>query len=266
MSSLQKQYQHNLTLRYSVACAIARDAGKLAYIHFRSLENLTVISKGLTDLTSNADDEVEDYINFRLTNAFLDDTVLGEERGGVTSDNLWVVDPIDGTVNFLHGIPYFCVSIAYLFKSEIEIGIVYDPVADELFTAQRGSGAFCNGKLIRVSDCNNISKAIVGFDFNHRGNIKRSISIIDRLADIQCDNRRLGAGALMMSHVADGRFDGYWNLHLNSWDALAALLLVHEAGGWTNDFLADNGLKNGSDTLVCNPYIKDTLIEATGIY
>ncbi len=255
----------HLVQRYLAACAVARDAGKLALRYFEDISQLTVEFKEQQDVTSTADREVEEFIVANLAKSFPDDGFLAEERGGDAGSKLWVIDPIDGTANFIRGIPFFCVSIAYLLEGEVEIGVIYNPIADELFAARRGFGATCNGKAIQVSDCQDIAKAIVGCDLGYGTSVEDSIAITKQLLEVQCHPRCFGAGALAIAHVADGRFDGYWNLHHYPWDALAGWLLVREAGGWVSDFLAGEGLSKGNSILVCTPGIKDFLIAATGI-
>jgi len=257
----------NIEYRYLAACAIARDAGKLALSYFQDVTKLTVEVKGVQDLASIADREVEELIVTRLAQSFPSDGFLAEERGGAVSPDsaFWVIDPIDGTSNFIRGIPFFCVAIAYMLAGEIEIGIIYDPVADELFAARRGLGATRNGKKIQVTDCNNITKAMVTFDFNYRTTIERFLASTQQLLSAQCDTRRLGSGALAIAHVADGRSDAYWNFHHYPWDAIAGMAIAREAGGWTSNFLAGEGLTKGNEVLVCTAGIKDVMIAATGI-
>lgn len=255
----------HLAQRYLAACAVARDAGKLALDYFEDVSQLTVEFKGKQDVTTTADREVEELIFTTLAKSFPEDGFLAEERGGAVSSKLWVIDPIDGTANFIRGIPYFCISIAYLVEGEVEIGVIYDPVADELFAARRGFGATRNGKVIQVSDCQDITKAIAACDLGYKTSVERSIEISKTLLEAQCHPRCFGAGALAIAQVADSRLDAYWNLHHNPWDALAGWLLVREAGGWVSDFLGGEGLSQGNSILVCTPGIKDFLIAATGI-
>jgi len=254
-----------LAQRYLAACAVARKAGKLALRYFEDVSQLKVEIKEQQDVKSTGDREVEEFIVTNLAKSFPDDDFLAEERGGVVGSKLWVIDPIDGTANFVRSIPFFCISIAYLIKGEVEIGVIYDPIADELFAARRGFGATCNGKAIRVSDCQDIAKAIVGCDLGYGTSVEDSIRITKRLLEVQCHPRCFGAGALALAQVADGRYDGYWNLHHYPWDALAGWLLVREAGGWVSNFLAGEGLSQGNSILVCTPAIKDFLIAGTGI-
>ncbi len=176
---------------------------------------------------------------------------------------MWVIDPIDGTANFLRGIPSWSVSIAYVADGEIEIGIVDDPVADELFAARRGHGATRNGTSIRVSGCADLTTATVGLGFSYRRPVADYVTVMRRLLEAHCEYRRMGSAAIGLAYVADGRFDGYWEAHVNSWDTLAGLVLVREAGGWVNDFLAGDGLAQGNVVQACTPGILESLAALT---
>ncbi len=255
-----------LTSRYWTACAIARSAGRLALQYFQNLDSLTVESKGIQNPVSVADRGVEHLIISRLHHCFPDDQFLAEESGGEQCDDrVWIIDPIDGTANFVRGIPYFCVSIAYLVNQEVKIGIIYDPNTDELFSALHRRGATRNDKPIKVTRCQTLSSAMIGFDLGLRTSIEVGLKATQHLLMQQTITRHLGSAALALAQVADGRLDGYWNLHLHPWDVLAGQLLVQEAGGWTNDFLAHNGIVKGNATLACSPALQQELQEATGI-
>jgi myo-inositol-1(or 4)-monophosphatase len=178
---------------------------------------------------------------------------------------VWVIDPIDGTANFARGMPHFCVSIAFLRQGDLAIGVIYDPMADELFAARRGGGASCNGAPMSVSDTTDLARAVIELGWSTRRSTADYVAMLERVIHAGASFRRAGSGALGLAYVADGRQDGYCELHINSWDALAGLLLVQEAGGWTNDFLARDGLAQGNPVLAAAPGIKDALIAASGI-
>ena len=250
--------------RYLAARDVTREAGALARRYYDARAELSIESKGVQDIVTVADREVEDFIVGRLADSFPGDAFLGEERGRTAGRQLWVIDPIDGTSNFVRGIPFWCVSVAFAVDREIEIGIIFDPVADELFAARRGHGATRNGDPIRVSGCKDLAAATVAVGFSYRLPVADHIAVLHRLLDAHCEYRRLGSAALALAQVADGRFDGFWESHLNPWDALAGLLLVREAGGWTNDFLAADGLLAGNEALGCTPDILDDLRAKTG--
>ena len=262
--------ERDLALRFLAVQAVAREAGRLARRYYDGRRSLVVESKGRQDVVSIADREVETLIGTRLLTAFEGDGFLGEEGGlGAGAETrghrLWVVDPIDGTANFLRGIGPWAVSIAYMVEGEVELGCVYDPVADELYAARRGAGACRDGVAIRVSACNEMAKATVSIGFSYRRPVAAHVALVQRALEGSCEYRRTGAGSLGMAHVADGRFDAYVEPHINAWDVLAGYLLVREAGGWTNDFLADGGLAHGNPIVACTPGLRDALIAALGV-
>jgi myo-inositol-1(or 4)-monophosphatase len=254
-----------LIVRYWTACAVARSAGQLAYRYFQDLESLTVESKGVQNPVTIADRDVENLIISHLSHCFPTDRFLGEESGGERCDDqVWVIDPIDGTANFVRGIPYFCVSMAYVVNQEIKIGIIYDPSRDDLFAAFQGKGATCNDQPMQVTCCQELSSAMIGFDIGPRTSMESGFKVVQQLMSQQSVTRHLGSAALALAHVADGRLDGYWNPYLNPWDVLAGQLLVQEAGGWITDFLAQDGIYKGNFTLACTPALQQVLQEVTG--
>jgi myo-inositol-1(or 4)-monophosphatase len=252
--------------RFLAACAIAREAGALARKRFRARpRELSIIFKGDQDYLSAVDAEVEQLIRGRLARQFPADSFFGEEGGGSFAGNVWVVDPIDGTANFVRGIPQFCISIAFVHDGRPSVGVIYDPMMDELFAAERGSGGALDGEAMRVSGVADIRQSSVEAGWSTRLPLERYVAVVGDLMAEGAGVRRGGSGALALAYVAAGRLDGYCELHMNSWDALAGLLLVEEAGGWTNDFLSDSGLTEGSPILACTPELKDVLVRVTGI-
>ncbi|WP_299617701.1 inositol monophosphatase [Pelagibius sp.] len=243
--------------RYEYAQSLAREAGQLAYDYYRRRDEIAVENKGLQDAVSIADKEVEALIRSRLAAKFPDDGFLGEESG--TSDRfdqnkpIWVVDPIDGTACFLNGMPSWCVSIALVSGGEIELGVIYDPNTDELFAARRGGGTFLNGARQPVPTAAAFSDGLLGTGFSHRSPTSDFVPFLDGLLRDGGLFLRNGSGALMLAYVAAGRLIGYFEPHINSWDSLAGLLLVREAGGWTCDFLANEGLLRGGLCAACAP-------------
>jgi myo-inositol-1(or 4)-monophosphatase len=243
-----------LDLRLLAATAIAREAGALAKRHFQARPKaLQLDFKGDQDYISAVDAEVEALIRTRLHDAFPEDSFYGEEGGGEFGDQVWVVDPVDGTANFMRGIPLFCVSIAFVRDGQAMIGIIYDPVHDELYAAGRGKGATLDGRPMRVSGLADVRQATIEVGWSTRLPAIRYTALVQTLKEAGAGVRRGGSGALALAYVADGRIDGYCELHMNSWDALAGLVLVQEAGGRTNDFLADDGLRQGNPILACTP-------------
>ncbi len=258
----------DLDARLRVAEATIREAGKLAERHFLRRESLAIDRKGAQDLVSEADRESEALIVARLSGAFPGDGVLGEE--GASSDldapAVWVIDPIDGTHNFLTGVPFWCISIGLVVGSESVLGLIYHPAADELFLARKGGGAFVNGTPIKVSGETDIKRARVCLGFSYRQAVSYHVRTIEDLLSAGVEYCRLGSGALGLAYTAAGRFDAYWERHLNSWDAVAGLCIVSEAGGFVNDFLADDGLKRGSKVLAVTPGLADPIRQLVGFH
>jgi myo-inositol-1(or 4)-monophosphatase len=204
-------------------------------------------------------------IRSRLLTLFPDDAFFGEEGGGSFARDVWVVDPIDGTANFARGIPHFAISIAFVRDGRTEIGVVYNVMQDDLYTALRGHGAFLNGEAIHVSGLGDMRQATVEAGWSTRLPLEPYMALVERVKTAGANARRAGSGTLGLAYVADGRIDAYCELHINSWDVLAGLLLIEEAGGWTNDFLANDGLRNGNAVLACTPELAELLVVTTGI-
>jgi myo-inositol-1(or 4)-monophosphatase len=239
---------------------VAREAGALARRRFNGRPGTTGINlKGHQDYLSAVDAEVEGLVRSRLLDSFPEDSFFGEEGGGSFDNNVWVVDPIDGTANFVRGISQFCISIAYVRDGRTQIGIIYDPMHDELFAAERSRGATLNGEPIRVSGLSDMQSATIEAGWSTRLPLSQYVDLVGRILADGAGVRRGGTGALALAYVAAGRIDGYCELHMNSWDALAGLLLIEEAGGWVNDFLAQSGLRDGNIVLGCTSGLKGPL-------
>lgn len=245
--------------RFELARRVIRDGGLLALGHFRSAD-LQVGRKGVQDFVTPVDRAVEDLLVGAIREAFPGDAILGEEGGaldGAAPDvPLWVIDPIDGTINFARGLPLWCVSVALVQAGEIRFGLIYNPVADELHHARQGLGACCNGRPIRVSGATRPDEARIGAGFSRRRGVAVHLEGIGALLSHGCEYTRLGSGALSLAFVADGRLDGFWEAHINSWDVLAGLCLVREAGGWCADFLGGDALQHGNTVLACTPGLR----------
>ncbi len=248
-------------LRLAVAEAVAREAGALALRRFRRLDRLTVERKGLQDVVSAADREVEDLIRDRLAALLPEDGVLGEERGMAEggSGAVWVVDPIDGTWCFLNGIGAWCVSIACVVEGRIEIGVVFDPCSGEMFAAARGRGARLDGRPMRVAEARSLEEGTLGVGFSHRSRGEEIGPLITEILERGGMYHRHGSGALGLAWTACGRLVGYLEPHMNSWDCLAGLLLIEEAGGFVNDFLAGDGLTEGNPVVAGPPGLRPTI-------
>jgi myo-inositol-1(or 4)-monophosphatase len=251
--------------RFRVAQAVARDAAALALDFMRDPARLEIRAKGRRDYVTAADAAVEQLIRARIAKEFPGDGVLGEEGGGAVAPFLWVVDPIDGTSNFARGLPNFCVSIAFCVDGRPEIGVIQEPVLGTLYAARRGGGAFRDGVRLQPSETREPGQSMIEFGYCERMSSAQNMALMQRLVDAGCDVRVAGSAALGLARVAEGRIDGYCELHLWSWDVLAGLLLIEEAGGRTNAFLANNGLTGGNPVLASAPGLADALQSVTGM-
>jgi myo-inositol-1(or 4)-monophosphatase len=248
----------DLDARAARAVDLARDAGALA---LRMRGTLAAAdAKSPLDFCTEADRAVENFLRDELVGAF-GDQFIGEEHGGDAGARVWVVDPIDGTAGYIHGTPRWCVSIAFVCDGEIEIGVIYAPVGDRLFVARRGGGATLNGDKISVSRLAHGTAPIVELGWSERRPITDFCALLQRLTAAGIEFRRHGSGALGMAEAAAGLSDGYVELHINAWDVLAGILLVREAGGVVNDFLADDGLRRGNMIVATTPEIAHRVAE-----
>ena len=256
-----------LESRYLLAQSIAMHAGMMALDMFRRREQLVVELKGLQDMVSAADRDVEKYIKERVHAIFPADDFLGEEGGADLddADYIWVVDPVDGTACFVNGMYSWCISIAVLHRGVPVIGVVFDPNANELFHARLGGGAFCGAKPMRVHPGETLKDGVLGVGTSFRVGIEDFIPFIESVLRDGGMFIRNGSGALMITYVAAGRLIGYYEPHMNSWDALAGLVLVSEAGGMGNAFMDNNGLMRGNPLLVANPVVWQRLAVLAGI-
>lgn len=256
----------DLDARASFCRDLVRSAGAVALAGFGRRDETQITLKGLQDFLTETDAAVERHIKARLLDAFPGDGFLGEETGGVTDTELvWVVDPIDGTANFARDIPHFCIAVALVAGGETVIGAIYNPVLNELYFARRGQGATRNDAPITVAGTTRAEAACVELGWSTRIATADYLSAIGAMLEHGANVRRGASGALALAYVADGRSDGYAELHMNPWDCLAGLLLVEEAGGVVAPFLSRGGLANGGAVLAATPAIAASLSAATGI-
>lgn len=239
-----------IAARLDLACRVAREAG--ARLLAFSRDRLDVSAKGAQDFVTAADRAVETMIRNAVAAAFPGDAVLGEEEGGVTADRLWVVDPIDGTINFIRGLPSYAVSIAYVEQGRLEVGVVHIPLFGETFMARRGHGAFCNDRPLRVSECARLGDARIAAGYAQRGSKAQHLRFLGGLMRAGSDVLKVNSAAVCLAMTAAGRIDGYFERELMAWDVLGGQLLVREAGGFTNDFGA-HGLTRKDYTIACGP-------------
>jgi len=226
----------------------ARKAGRSLVKDFREVENLQVSSKGPGDFVSKADIEAERLIKDDLMTGRPTYGWLGEETGtteGADPTRRWIVDPLDGTTNFLHGLPHWAISIALEHKGEIVSAVVFDAAKDEMFWAEKGAGAWMNDRRLRVSGRRSLNEAIfaTGVPFGAKKTMPAMVQDLARLMPVCAGMRRWGVASLDLAYVAAGRFDGYWERELKQWDMAAGLLLVREAGGMVS------GIREGQDML-----------------
>ena len=249
----------DLAARVEFARGLGREAGALARRYFRGQIEFVAETKGPQDFVSAADHAVEALIRGRLQAAFPDDAVLAEEGGGDTGRNLWVVDPIDGTLNFVHGVRYWCISIAFIVAGERRIGAVYDPSLDELFWAAKNEGAWSDETRIHVSPRDRLDHALLCLGHVPRHPLEEHLALKRRLHEAGAAVKDMGAGALMLAHVAAGRFDAFLEPHMHPWDASAGLLLVEEAGGRVHPYPGPGGIAAGGAVIAAAPGIFSAL-------
>ena len=250
--------------------SLAREAGEIIRSGYNPRPGyrnaFKVKYKGAIDLVSEIDLQAEKLILDRIRSEFPQDSILSEESGGEKHKDccVWYVDPLDGTINYIHGLPLFCVSLAYVENGETKLGVVYDPVRDECFTAEQGKGAFLNGDPIRVSSAANLNESLLvtGFSYDIR---KIEANNIDNFAEFSTRSRavrRLGSAALDLCFVAAGRLDGYWELDLFPWDIAAGALIAKEAGALVTNLRGDAKVLNPPySILACTPAIQKEMLD-----
>ena len=251
----------------NIAVRAARRAGEVIVRSLNSLEALTVTSKGRNDFVSEVDRTAEAEIIGIIRRHYPAHAVLAEESGASgESETLWIIDPLDGTTNFLHGFPVFAVSIAIEHRHRIEHAVVYDPMRQELFTASRGDGAQLDGKRIRVSSQRGLEGSLIGTGFPFReggGTIDDYLAILKAVMAVAAGVRRPGAAALDLAYVAAGRLDGFWEFGLKPWDTAAGTLLIREAGGRVGT-PGGGEYALGPNVIAGNPKVYAALLDAIG--
>lgn len=255
---------------YAFAVAIAQEAGERLEQAHGTVTRSTVNYKGWRNLVTELDVEVEQLLISRIRDRYPDDSIRAEEGGGdraeaelTATSRRWVIDPLDGTTNYVHRHPFYCVSIGVEDASGPLLGVVYAPRLEELFTARRGQGAALNGDPIRVSEESELSRSLLasGFAYAHGTDEDRNLRNWARLAGKCRGLRRCGSAALDLAYVADGRYDGFWELGLNPWDVAAGALLVLEAGGAVTDCGGGPSYHDGASIAASNARIHAQLLE-----
>lgn len=248
--------------RLAAAKSIAQDAGTLALGFFKDVSALDIRSKGTQDLVSNADLEVETFVRDRIAQAFPEDGIVGEEHGNKSSSSgwTWVIDPIDGTANFVCGIPQWCVILACVKDDQTQIGVIFEPSTGELFWTERGQGAYLGDRKIAVSTSTSLDDGSVGVGMNGRTAANMASNIVGALSQRGGIFFRNASGGLMLAYVASGRLIGYTEAHMNAWDCLAGQLLIAEAGGRIETQSAEKMLADGGRVIAATPAIYDALL------
>lgn len=249
-----------LSANLNVMIKTARRAGRALLKDFGEVENLQVSMKGPGDFVSRADKRAEEMVREALLEARPSYGFLGEEDGEIEGDDptrRWIVDPLDGTTNFLHGMPHWAVSIALEHKEKITAGVIYDPVKDECFFAEKGEGAFVNERRLRVSGRSRMIESVfaTGLPFAGGKYLPAALSDLGRLLPVCAGVRRWGAASLDMAYVAAGRYEGYWERGLGPWDIAAGIIIVQEAGGFIEPIREDQDLLRDGHVICGNASI-----------
>lgn len=255
---------------FKIAWRAAHEAGDLIKRNFQKLQNIDIQSKGKNDLVTRVDKEAERIIAKVISGHFPGHQILGEEGGysAQKGEHLWVVDPLDGTTNFIQGIAHFSVSLALLEKGSVVFGLIYDPILRECFHAASGQGAFMNDAPIKISKTEQMASAFgaTGFPFK-APHLLMPYAQVFKILMSQCqDMRRCGSAALDLAYVACGRYDFFWESHLLPWDFMAGKLIVEEAGGTTSDFAGKELPVQTSSVLAANRHLYQKLLDLIGPY
>jgi len=242
----------------NIAIRAARNAGKVIAKGYENLESVEVEEKSLNDYVSSVDKEAELAIIGTLRKSYPDHSIVAEESGidnGSDTDHQWIIDPLDGTTNFLRGIPHFAVSIALKVKGRTEVGVVFDPIRNELFSAVRGQSAQINGYRTRTSTSAKLPGTLLatGFPFKQKASLETYLNIFQDFFKDVADMRRGGSAALDLAYVATGRMDGFWEFGLKPWDIAAGELLLKESGAMMTDFNGGNDYFKSGDVVAANP-------------
>lgn len=255
----------------TIALRAARKAGELVERALERVDLLTIEEKGRNDFVTDVDRKAEQEVIYHLKKAYPDHGFKCEEsgmQGNPESDYQWIIDPLDGTTNFLHGIPHFAVSIACMHRGQLLHAVIIDPVKREEFTASRGKGATLNDRRIRVSERGGLDGALIGTGIPFNGfaleNIDPYLACMRDVASLTAGIRRPGSAALDLAYVAAGRFDGFWEMNLKPWDIAAGILLIKEAGGMISDFQGGNDAMNKGNIVCATPKVFKPLLQIVG--
>lgn len=250
----------------NVMTAAARKAGRPLIRDFNELENLQISMKGPADFVTSADKRTEKILIEELSKARPGYGFLGEETGatqGADKTHRFIIDPIDGTTNFMHGMPHFAISIALEREGQLVAGVVYNPTTDDMFTAEKGHGAYLNNKRLRIAARKDMEYALfaTGLPFKGKGGRARALAETDAVLNMTAGVRRFGAASLDLAWTAAGRVDGYWERDINIWDVAAGIVLVREAGGIVSDFSGRTDGLDGREIVTANEYLHPSLLK-----
>jgi myo-inositol-1(or 4)-monophosphatase len=250
----------------NTAVKAARRAGSIINRAALDRTQLEIHSKRANDFVTQVDKAAEAAIIDIIRQAYPDHAILGEESGAIEgkADYRWIIDPLDGTTNFIHGFPQYCVSIGLQHRGAMEHGVIFDPSKNELFTASKGSGAFLDDRRMRVTKCASLKDALVGtgFPFKELGRLDLYVRQMRTVMTSSSGVRRAGAAALDLAYVAAGRLDAFWEMGLSPWDMAAGALMVQEAGGLVGDLSGDAGWLEKGDIAAATPKVFPQLLGA----
>jgi myo-inositol-1(or 4)-monophosphatase len=244
---------------------LARQAGEIQHAAYG--QDFYIGHKGRVDLVTEIDQRVEQFLIESIRARFPEHQIVAEESGGVRgadADHCWYIDPLDGTVNFAHGVPIFCVSIGFAYRGQVALAAIFDPMRGECFSAERGAGAWMNATPLRVADASDLVEALLvtGFPYDAWTSEMNNLDYFSRFMRHAQAVRRLGSAALDLCYVASGRLDGFWEIKLNSWDIAAGSLIVEEAGGLVTDMVGQPiSLAAPGSILAANPAIHAQMLE-----
>jgi myo-inositol-1(or 4)-monophosphatase len=249
----------------NIAIRAARTAGNIVAKGFENQTDMQIEAKGDNNYVTSVDKEAERAIIYKIKQSYPEHSFVGEEGGVVEGDNdfKWIIDPLDGTTNFIKGIPHFAVSIALMHKGRLDQSVIFDPIRGELFTASRGAGAQLNGFRLRASKAKELSQTILAtsFPFRNKTTLPKYLEGFNKIFMQAGDIRRSGSAALDLAYVAAGRYDGYWESGLKPWDIAAGELLVRESGGLVTDFAGGNDPMQRGDIVAGSPKVVQILVK-----
>jgi myo-inositol-1(or 4)-monophosphatase len=264
--------QQTLHPMLNIAVKAARAAGSIINRAALDVERLTITAKGVNDFVTEVDQAAEQAVIETLLTAYPGHAVLAEEsgraHGAKHSEYLWIIDPLDGTTNFIHGLPVYAVSIALAFRGKVEQAVVYDPSRNDLFVASKGRGAFLNDRRLRVSKRTRLAESLIGtgFPFRKGDNFKRYVEMFEQVMQHCAGVRRPGAAALDLCYVAAGWYDGFFETGLNPWDVAAGSLIITEAGGLIGNFTGEADFLYQREAVAGNPKVYAQLVQMLAPY